>query len=163
MGWSDLEWVGVHWIALEWPGMSWIGLEWVGVAWNGLEWVGVAWSGLEWVGAQFDKADIKCNLDTNRINSNYKNFLWTIWYLFICLFSVPYHCVYLIFNSRNLRETNENQYFATTSTLHKLVRGKLHGSILLEFDLTDMWLSSGNNALNMQAYEMVLNSHLKYC
>ena len=43
----------------------------------------------------------------------------------------------LVLNLRNLKR-GKNQCLATTSTSHKLARGKLHDSILLEFELTDL-------------------------
>ena len=35
--------------------------------------------------------------------------------------------------------------------LRKLFRGKLHDSLLLESEMTELWLVVGKNALNRQA------------
>ena len=36
------------------------------------------------------------------------------------------------------KKRKKNQYLATTSTSYKPVRGKMHDSVLLEFELTDL-------------------------
>ena len=51
----------------------------------------------------------------------------------------------LVLNSRNLKRGKT--YLATTSTSHKLARGKLQDSILLEFELTDLGLVAGKQRL----------------
>ena len=50
-------------------------------------------------------------------------------------------------NSRNLKKRKKKQYLATTSTSQELVRRKLHDSILLEFELTDLQPVAGKQHL----------------
>ena len=57
-----------------------------------------------------------------------------------------YH-ICLVLNSCNLKR-EKNQDLPTTSTFHKLVRGKLHHSILIEFELSDLKYASLRNDFN---------------
>ena len=92
------------------------------------------------------KWDIKYKLSTSRIGSSSQNFSWISQCLLIRLISDTYH-ICLVLNSRNLNREKKNQYLPTTSTSHKLARGKLNDSILLEFELTGLWLVLGKRRL----------------